>query len=186
VSFLTILFISAGLSVDSFAVALTGAMTLKQLSVRIVARPAFFFSLFQGTMPVIGWIAGLSFIHVIAGFDHWIAFGLLSFLGGKMIWGATHCECEDSDINLQSVRAICLLAVATSIDALAVGVTFAFLDTPIIFAALMIGLVTAIGTSAGMLLGKRIGSFCGSKVEIIGGLVLVGIGVKILLSHLLA
>lgn len=150
---------------------------------RHLLRIAIAFGLFQAMMPVAGWALGLGFRTYIASVDHWIALALLGFVGGKMLW-----EARDSctkRCNPLDWRVLLMMAVATSIDALAVGLTFAFLEIAIITPALVIGSVTFIISGFGVFLGERVGCRLGKKVEIAGGLILIGIGLKIVIQHLI-
>jgi putative Mn2+ efflux pump MntP len=178
-------FIALGLSLDAFAVAVAAGATLGKHRIPKVLRLAFFFGLFQGLMPVLGWLAATCLRQRVPGveeLDHWVAFGLLSFVGGKMIYESRELkspECEKLSVQL-------LLAVATSIDALIVGVSFAFLKVEIPLPALLSGLITLAMSLLGARLGQKFGHLFESKAEFIGGLALIGIGLKILLEHLLA
>jgi putative Mn2+ efflux pump MntP len=134
-------------------------------------------------MPVIGWFVGLGLRDIIMGVDHWIAFGLLGFIGAKMIHDSTKSEDgKEEDVTL---FAALVLAVATSIDALMVGLSFAFLETPILIPALIIGVVTLTLSYMGFIFGSRMGSIFGKKIKILGGLILVLIGIRILIEHIL-
>ncbi|MDO3376969.1 manganese efflux pump MntP [Geoalkalibacter halelectricus] len=184
--FLTLIGLSVALAMDAFAVALGVGVVLPRMTVRQVLRLSFHFGLFQALMPVIGWFAGLTVQKWISAYAPWVAFGLLALIGGKMIW-----EAFQEEKALREHRdptrglSLFLLSVATSIDALAVGLSLAMLEISVWFPALIIGLVAAAFTTAGMLLGKRIGSAWGPKVEVCGGLVLLAIGLKILLEEIL-
>ena len=136
-------------------------------------------------MPVLGWLAGIGLKQYVEAYDHWIAFGLLVFIGGKMIYEAIWIEEVEKKCDPLNLYVLLGLAVATSIDALAVGITFAFLKIAIITPAIVIGVITFLISFSGVYLGRGIGSRLGSKMEIFGGLILIGIGVKILLQHLL-
>ena len=178
--------IAVALAMDAFAVALAAGLSLPQLTGRHLFRFGFHFGLFQAMMPVLGWLAGISVRTQIEAFDHWLAFGLLSLVGGKMLYEAWQADLdeprkEDPTRGLSLV----MLSLATSIDALAVGLSLAILGIDIWTPALVIGLIAGILTVCGMLLGRRIGQAWGTGVEIFGGLVLIGIGVKILLEHTL-
>jgi putative Mn2+ efflux pump MntP len=181
---LTVFFIALGLSMDALAVAMASGCALKKMAMRPALRMAFFFGFFQMLMPVIGWLAGLGFKRAIASFDHWLAFGLLLIIGGKMIWEARHPEDCRARTNLLSLPVLLGLAVATSIDALAVGLSFSLLAVDIISPVLIIGLVTFSLSFLGVLAGHKFGSRIAGKVEILGGLILIAIGSKILLEHL--
>lgn len=183
---LTLFGLALALAMDAFAVALGTGIALEKLTGRHLFRLGFHFGLFQAMMPVLGWLAGLSIQHIIAAFDHWLAFGLLATIGGKMIYEAIVEKDEAADPR-DPTRGLTMvmLSIATSIDALAVGLTLAVINVNIWTPALVIGLVAGGLTTIGMLLGRRIGAAWGPRVEIIGGLVLIGIGLKILLEHTL-
>lgn len=169
---------------DAFAVALTAGVLLHPVSKRQLFRLAFHFGLFQGLMPIIGWLAGRTVQSLITAYDHWIAFGLLSFVGGKMIFEAFSEEDAKEKTDPTKGVTMVLLSVATSIDALAVGLSLAVIGVTIWMPALVIGITASLMTVAGMLLGGKIGSIWGKRVEIFGGLLLIGIGIKILAEHL--
>lgn len=178
---LSILLIGLGLSMDATAVAVTcGAAGIRS---RDALRIAAFFGGFQSLMPILGWLGGTGLEKFISGFDHWIAFGLLAVVGGRMIYESFRPE-HEKKIDVQNIKVLLVLALATSIDALAVGVSLAFLQTPIIRAAVIIGIVTFCLSLAGVYLGKAIGRFLRGKMELIGGLILIGIGIRILIEHL--
>jgi putative Mn2+ efflux pump MntP len=171
---------------DAFAVALAAGVTLERITGRHLFRFGFHFGLFQGMMPVLGWLAGITVQHWISAYDHWIAFGLLAFVGIKMIREALAEENEAADpTDPTRGLTMLMLAVATSIDALAVGLSLGMLGVSVWLPAVVIGLVCGALTVIGMLLGGRIGRRWGKRVEIFGGLVLCAIGLKILLEHLL-
>jgi putative Mn2+ efflux pump MntP len=148
-------------------------------------RIAFAFGLFQAVMPVIGWLTGVKLQNVMQSYDHWIAFGLLLFIGAKMIYEAFVIEENEKKQNPLKLTVLLGLAIATSLDALAVGLSFAFLHVQIILPALIIGVITFFISFLGVYLGNKIGEKFGTKMEIIGGLILIGIGVRILIQHLL-
>lgn len=176
--------IALALAMDAFAVALGTGIALKRLTGRHLFRLGFHFGLFQALMPVLGWLAGFTIQRWISAYDHWLAFGLLAFVGGKMIWEAFQGK-EGEGARRDPTRGLRLvtLSIATSIDALAVGFSLAMLGVSIWFPALVIGLVAGSLTVAGMLLGCRFTAVWGRRMEIVGGLVLCAIGVKILLDH---
>lgn len=183
--FFSIILIAFGLSADAFAVSVSSGMTLKGVKVQDAVRIATFFGGFQAFMPVIGWLAGMGFREMIAIFDHWIAFSLLAFIGGKMIYEAWYAD-EDED-NLRDTRnlyTLLLLAIATSIDALAVGLGFSLLSISISLPVILIGVITFMMSFCGVFLGKKFGEWFANQVEIIGGCILILIGTKILLEHL--
>ncbi|MGL4855095.1 MAG: manganese efflux pump MntP family protein [Lentisphaeria bacterium] len=182
--FLEICFIGFGLAMDSFAVSVTSGVIMKQMHLRHALRIACFFGFFQAMMPIIGWAGGLIFKDAIQNFDHWIAFILLFLLGGKMIYEATNRTEDDEPFNPMSVYVLFTLAIATSIDALAVGITFSLLDTPVWTASGLIGLITFVISLIGTQVGRIFGHVLENKMEIVGGLVLISIGLKILIEHL--
>lgn len=181
---LTLLGIAIALAMDAFAVALTAGMVLPRLTGRHLFRFGFHFGLFQALMPVLGWLAGITVREQIESFDHWLAFTLLTLVGGKMLWEACQGD-EDNPREGDPTRGLSLLmlSIATSIDALAVGLSLAVLGVTIWTPALVIGITAAILTICGMLLGRKVGQRWGTRVEILGGLILIGIGIKILLEH---
>jgi len=181
---ITIIFIAFGLAMDAFAVSVTSGFTIKQLRVEHALRIACFFGLFQAVMPLVGWLAGLSLRDFISNVDHWIAFGLLSFVGCKMIYESFRMESQKKRINPLNVYVLFMLSVATSIDALAVGVSFAFLKISIISPIIVIGIITFLLSFVGVFIGDKLGHFFEKKIEILGGLILIGIGIKILVEHL--
>ncbi len=183
---LSLFAIALALAMDAFAVAVVTGLTVTPLTARHVFRLAFHFGLFQALMPAIGWVAGKAMYVYIAAFDHWVAFGLLALVGGKMIWeGLHHGEENPSRGDPTSGWRLIVLSVATSVDALAVGLSLAMVQSPIVVPAIVIGLVAATLTAIGMILGRRIASFWGPRVEVLGGAVLLGIGIKIVVGHLL-
>jgi putative Mn2+ efflux pump MntP len=179
---LTITGIALALAMDAFAVALGAGVLLHPITGRQLFRLGFHFGLFQGGMPVIGWLAGVGLQRFVTVYAPWLAFGLLTFIGTRMIREAMHDD-QETDRRRDPTRGMTmvLLSVATSIDALAVGFSLSLLGVSIWTPALVIGLITAMVTVCGMLLGTRIGTRWGGRVEILGGLVLIGIGLKILL-----
>lgn len=182
---LGILSIAVALSADAFAVAVVTGLVLQPLTGRQVFRLAFHFGLFQALMPMLGWIAGKAVHGYIAPFDHWIALGLLSFVGVRMIREALSHE-EEERTGRDPTRGwdLVLLSIATSIDALAVGLSLAMVESPIVVPAVAIGIVTGTLTTLGMLLGRRIGTCWSKRVEVVGGLILIAIGLKIVVEHL--
>ncbi len=182
-SFWYTLGIAFGLAMDAFAVSVAAGVQVKALDYRHVARLALSFGLFQFLMPVAGWLAGRSLSKWVQAFDHWVAFGLLALIGGKMLWESFRSS-EESCKDPTRGWTLLLLAVATSIDALAVGLSLAFLDVSVWIPSLVIGLVAAVLSALGAMFGCRLGRRFGVWAERFGGLVLVGIGVKILVDHL--
>ncbi len=180
----SLLFISLALAMDAFAVALAAGAILHPVSKRQLFRLGFHFGLFQGFMPVIGWLAGRSVQALISAYDHWIAFGLLAYVGGKMIHEALADEEDTEKTDPTRGMTMVMLSIATSIDALAVGLSLAVVGITIWTPAVVIGITASILTVAGMLLGGKVGQIWGKRVEIIGGMVLISIGLKILVEHL--
>lgn len=183
-SIFTILSIALGLSMDAFAVSVTSGFTIKRLKVRHAMRIALFFGGFQAAMPIIGWLAGSALRNFITGIDHWIAFGLLCAIGGKMIYESTKIEKDEKWADPLNIMILLTLAVATSIDALAVGLSLSFLKVAIITPSIIIGIITFTLSFIGAYIGKKFGHFFESKLEIVGGLILIAIGIKILIGHL--
>ena len=187
--FFTILVIAVGLSMDAFAVALGVGTAQQGGTQRAKFRISFHFGLFQALMTSLGWLAGSAFSRFIDQFDHWVAFGLLAFVGANMIRsGLKNDEGEDSaqDSRRDPSRGhmLVLLSVATSLDAMAVGLSMAMLKQQIILPAAVIGITTLLLSLTGMLLGKRLGETFGKRMEIIGGIILLGIGLRVLYTHL--
>ena len=189
---LEILSIGVGLSMDAFAVALCKGLGMKRINYRHALVIALFFGAFQMLMPLIGWALGTQFERFITPIDHWIAFVLLAFIGAKMLVDAFRGGEDDSaDANGSAagkldLRELFMLAVATSIDALAVGITFAFLRVDILPASSLIGVTTFVISLAGVAVGNRFGARFEKPATIVGGVVLILIGVKILVEHLFA
>ncbi len=184
--FINIFALAVALAMDAFAVAIATGVRLKRVSLRQFFRLAWHFGLFQALMPIIGWAAGLTVRDQIERFDHWIAFGLLTFVGVNMIREACKLE-EDAKEKHDPTRGLTLvmLSVATSIDALAVGLTISMLQVSIWLPAIIIGLVAGAFTVVGLHLGKSVGSAerLSPVAGVLGGVVLLGIGVKILIEH---
>lgn len=183
--YITLFLIAFGLSFDTFAVSVSTGLILKKIKFQQALKVAFVLAFLQSLMPLMGWFAGKQISQYIGNFDHWIAFVLLSILGLKMI--IESYKSEENDKNFNPLKFIVLLGIgiATSIDALVVGISFAFLQTNIWNAILIIGVVTFLVAMLGMLFGKKIGSKFGKRIEIMGGLILISIGLKILLDHIL-
>jgi len=180
---LTILVVAVALAMDSFSVAIAAGAAIKKQSVLAAARIGLFFGFFQGFLPVIGWIAGNAFSSIITEFDHWIAFILLVVIGAHMVLESRKSECKK--VNYLSCKVLALLGVATSIDALAVGVGFAFLEVDILLAVLLIGIVSFVFSFVGVFIGKKVGCLFKGKAELVGGVVLILIGLRILAEHTL-
>jgi len=185
VSFWALLLIAVGVSADAFAVALGKGLHVRGAVVRNGLLLALAFGLAQALMPLLGWALGSTFAERIAPVDHWVAFGLLALVGGKMLWEAFTPDGDDDapDTDRIPLRELAVLSVATSIDALAVGVTLAFLPVSIGGAVTLIGATTFVLTLVGVLVGHRLGARFGKPAEVVGGVVLILIGVSIVLEH---
>ncbi|MCD7731340.1 MAG: manganese efflux pump MntP family protein [Oscillospiraceae bacterium] len=186
-SFYELLLIGIGLSMDAFAVSVCKGLNMRdKINYKHAGLIALFFGGFQAIMPTIGYFLGKSFEQYITSIDHWIAFALLGFIGGKMVVDAIK-EWNDEDTAEEdkiNIKELFMLAIATSIDALAVGITFAFLQVNIVSAASIIGITTFILSIIGVVIGNKFGSRYKTKAELAGGIILILIGVKILLEHL--
>ena len=178
--------IAVGLSADCFAVALGGSIAVRSLPFPSVFRASLAFGLFQGLMPLLGWLVGRTVVGFIADYDHWVAFTLLMIVGGRMIWESFRDK-EGASESRDVTKGFLLLtlAVATSIDALAVGLSFAFMEVDITLVCSVIGVVAFTASTIGFLLGRKVGRLVGRRAEALGGLVLIAISLRILLSHLL-
>ncbi|WP_042275320.1 manganese efflux pump MntP [[Clostridium] dakarense] len=192
-SFTAILFTAFALSMDALAVSVTKGMTLKNLTKGTSIKIALAFGLFQGGMPLLGWALGLSFESYIKSIDHWIALILLSFLGFKMIQEFIKSKKEDEEVSIEcgittdesnlSNKELIMLSIATSIDALAVGISFAFLNVDIVPASLTICIITFIVCLIGVILGNKIGDIFNGYAELVGGIILIIIGINIFNEH---
>lgn len=181
--FWELLLLAVGLSMDAFAVSVCKGLAMDRVTWRKALIPGLWFGGFQALMPLLGWLLGSRFTGYITAIDHWIAFGLLAALGVNMLGDAFKGEEEEEDGSL-GWRVMLAMAVATSIDALAVGITFAFLDVAILPAVSFIGWVTFLCSTAGVWLGCLFGSRFQTKAKILGGCILLFLGVKILLEHM--
>lgn len=184
----TLFLIALGLSMDAFAVSVSNGMCFRNFGIKQIFAAAFSFGLFQMLMPIIGYFAGYTFSDAISSLDHWIALILLGAIGGKMIYdGITELRNPDSCPAQRcfTVRVLLLQAIATSIDALAVGIGFAVMQVEIVHAAAFVGIITFTCCLLGSFLGHRFGMILGKRAEILGGIILVGIGVKIFIEHTL-
>jgi len=175
--------IACALSMDAFAVSVVAGINAKRFKIDHAIRIAFFFGGFQALMPIAGWLSGTGIRSLMAGFDHWVAFALLTATGGKMMYEAVRLK-EREQIDFQNFFVLFLLAIATSIDAFAVGLSLSFLGVSIIVPALIIGIITFFFSLCGVFVGNKTGHFFENKIEILGGLMLIGIGIKILTEHL--
>lgn len=182
---LTIFLLAIGLSFDSFAVSVCSGLNLPHIRFIQAVKIALFLALFQAFMPLIGWLVGNSMKSIIEPVDHWIAFGLLSLIGGKMVIESLINSEEREIKNPLQIKVILTLSVATSIDALAVGFSFSTILDQILFAVVVIGAVTFIASMLGILLGKKTGPKINRYAEVTGGVILIVIGLKLLIEHLL-
>ncbi|TKJ38845.1 MAG: hypothetical protein CEE38_03865 [Planctomycetes bacterium B3_Pla] len=183
--YITIVVIAVGLAMDAFVVSIVSGSAYKQLRIRHALRIALFFGGFQAFMPLIGSLAGLTLREYIESCHCWIAFGLLTAVGTKMIYESFKIKSVEENFDPSNIFVLLVLSVATSIDALAVGITLSLIAGSIITAAVIIGLITFVLSYLGVFIGKKFGHFFETKLEAIGGLILIGIGVKILLEHVL-
>lgn len=183
--FLTLIIIAVGLTFDTFAVSISTGLVVSHIRFWQATKIAATLAFFQALMPFIGWFIGSQVKELIIDYDHWIAFGLLSIIGAKMIIESLKKEEEKKDFNPFKPVVLIGMAIATSIDALIVGVSFAFINLNIFISVGVIGFITYIVSMLGMLFGKSAGKWFGKKMEIVGGLMLIGIGIKILLEHIL-
>ncbi len=181
---LGLLLLAVALAMDAFAVAIVTAAVLDGVTERHVFRLSFHFGLFQALMLVLGWLFGSATSALLASADHWVAFGLLAVVGARMVWGATHGGPEAISPDRTRGWDLVMLSVATSLDALAVGLSLALINSAIVVPALVVGAVAALLTALGMELGRRLGVAWGKGVEVLGGLVLFAIGLRILWQHL--
>ena len=180
-----ILLIAVSLALDAFAVSVSSGIAIPGFGWRQAAKMGLWFGAFQFGMPLAGWLLGSGVSRYIETVDHWVAFGLLALIGGRMAWDALRSGGgeEEAPEDL-SPRRLCLLAIATSIDALAVGVSMAFMTVSILFSAAVIGVVAFVLSVVGGLLGRKLGNLFQRWAQLAGGLVLIGIGVKILVEHM--
>jgi len=200
---ISIVLIAVGLSMDAFAVSVTNGIIIRELKLQHALKVGLYFGVFQALMPLAGWLAGSRFKEYITSIDHWIAFILLAFIGGKMIHEAYKENCEVCETGEEACEVavsghdgamsaedplrmgrLMVLAVATSIDALAVGISFAFLNVSILWSSAVIGSITFVICAAGVYVGRKFGCLFQKRAEIAGGIILVLIGAKILAEHL--
>lgn len=182
----TLFFIAIGLSMDAFAVALVNGLCASQSRIRYALRVGLFFGFFQGFMTWLGYMLGSSFSASINSFDHWVAFILLGIIGGKMFYEGLQPKDLSCDVHQEKDWLhLCYFSIATSIDALAVGVSFAFLSVDILESSLLIAAVTFSLSALGVMIGKKFAVLLDNKAEILGGIVLILIGTRILFTHIL-
>jgi putative Mn2+ efflux pump MntP len=184
-SLLQIILIAFALALDAFAVSVAAGFSIPKVRVRHAVTYAAWFGGFQAVMPLAGWCGGRTLARYISEVDHWIAFGLLALVGGKMIYESFRIEEQEKPKDPLDVKMLFLLAVATSIDAFAVGLSFALLNVTVFLPVLIIGVVTFGMSYAGVYLGAKGSHFFERKIEVVGGLILIAIGIKILWSHLI-
>lgn len=178
-----IILIGLGLAMDAFAVSICKGLSMKKMNWKNAIIISLYFGIFQALMPIVGYFLGTTFSSFVENVDHWIAFILLAIIGGNMIKDSFDDECEKRNDKVD-FKTMIILAIATSIDALAVGVTFAFFETNIVLAVSIIGIITFILSLIGVKIGNRFGDKFQNKAELTGGIILIMIGVKILLEHL--
>lgn len=184
-SLVEIFIIAFGLAMDCFAVSLSCSISTPCLKKEQALRIGLFFGFFQGAMPVLGWLLGKSFYNSVSAIDHWIAFSILAIIGIKMIVEALKDGLDKQNFDIRSPKILIMLSIATSIDAFVVGMSFAFLKVDILTAAISVGVITFLVSVFGVFLGKKFGTIIKSKwAEIAGGIILIGIGIKILIQHL--
>ena len=186
--FIELLLMGVGLAMDAFAVSVCKGLSMKKLNKKQAVVIGLYFGGFQALMPLVGWVLGSQFQQYITNIDHWIAFVLLGFIGGKMVIQAVKEWNEEDIVEVKDQpldhKNMFMLAIATSIDALAVGITFAFLETPIIEAITIIGITTMIISIIGVVVGNFFGGKYKHKAELVGGVILILLGLKILIEHL--
>ncbi|MCE1157784.1 MAG: manganese efflux pump MntP family protein [Spirochaetia bacterium] len=191
---LTSFLMGLALSMDALAVSISASICTDSIPRAVSLRAAAFFGFFQFAMPLTGWLLGSTFRQLIQGYDHWIAFGLLAFVGGKMLWEGirvripAYCPDPDEikDHGIMKIHSLLLLALATSIDALAVGLSLCMIGSPILWPSVIIGVTTYVVCLLGIQFGKNLKRLFGDWADIVGGIVLIGIGTKILIEHLIA
>ncbi|RUT73281.1 manganese efflux pump MntP [Ancylomarina longa] len=181
---ISLLFLALGLSVDSFAASVCSGLAIKKIRFLQAVKIAFFLAIFQGGMPILGWFSGWQMKDLIKDFDHWIAFILLAGLGSKMIYESLTGKTQDCAFNPLKLSVLLGISIATSIDALIIGFSMAMVNILIWKPAIIITIITFIVSMLGMLMGKKIGAKTSKKFEVIGGVVLILIGFRILIEHL--
>jgi len=184
--FYWLIILAIGLSVDSFAASVSCGLILSEITFKKALKIAFFLAFFQALMPIIGWKIGRELEPLIRNFDHWVAFVLLALIGLKMVYESFKTEKPDEKMNPLDLKVLVWLSIATSIDALIAGIGFSVTDLNLFLTALVIGFTTGLFSMLGILFGKKTGIRFGKNMEILGGIILIGIGVKILLDHLMS
>ena len=183
---LTIIFIALALAMDAFAVSIASGITIKNLRIRHAATIAAWFGLFQAVMPLLGWFGGMKLRSLIADLDHWVVFGLLTLIGCKMIYESFQIDPVNKRHNPMDIRILFCLSIATSLDALAAGISFALLQISVVAPIIIIGGVTFLMSFGGVWIGGSSAHFFEKKMEIAAGLILIAIGLKVLITHLAA
>lgn len=183
-SILSVMLIALSLTFDTFAVSVTAGLVENKIKLWQAVKIALIFAFLQAIFPVIGWVLGVQISSFVNAYQHWVAFVLLLIIGSKMVFDALKNEEQKKTLDIFDIKVVFILGMATSIDALFIGLSFAFVDVNIWLAAFLIGFFTYFVAMIGMLIGKKAGHLFGQKAEIIGGLVLVTIGVKILLENI--
>jgi putative Mn2+ efflux pump MntP len=184
-SFAEVFLIAVGMAMDAFAVSLGIGTSRRASTPRPIFRLSFHFGLFQFLMPILGWLAGSSIADLISAFDHWIALALLAFVGGRMIRSGLGSDGTPSPHDPSRGSTLVMLSIATSIDAFAIGLSLAMLHVAILYPSLVIGVVTAGLSLTGLLIGHKLGEIFGKRMEVLGGAILIGIGLHVLISHLM-
>ncbi|MHB8063358.1 MAG: manganese efflux pump MntP [Ruminiclostridium sp.] len=180
-----LILLAIGLAMDASAVSISNSLCIKKINIKHILQMAFMFAIFQGIMPIIGYSAASAFADVISQFDHWIAFILLTIIGGKMLHEAITADTkQDCDLFSLSFKLLLVQAIATSIDALAVGVSFSALNVNIFYAISIIGIITFICCTIAILVAKRFGNLLGKRADIVGGILLIALGLKIFIEHM--
>jgi putative Mn2+ efflux pump MntP len=180
----TIFFIALALAMDAFAISIVSGSIYKKLGIKHIIKIASFFGAFQALMPLLGLCAAVTMKEYIQNFDHWIAFIILTAIGLKMLYESIKITGEEKNFNITSTAFLIILSIATSIDALAVGITLPLITKYVFYPVVVIGIITFLLSCFGVYIGKRFGHFFESKIEALGGLVLIFIGLKIFLQHI--
>ncbi len=183
---ITIILLAVALGMDAFAVSIASGIAIKDLRIKHSLIIAAWFGFFQAIMPLLGWLGGVKLQAHIAHIDHWIVFGMLLFIGCKMIYEAFKIECAEDRCDPMDIGVLFALSIATSIDAFAAGVSFALLNVSVVTPVLIIGVITFIMSFIGVWIGDRGTHFFEKKMEVAAGIVLIGIGVKVLITHLVS